>query len=292
MTDLAKPTAKTIFRDYLLMTLGVVLMAVGIYFFKFPNNFTTGGVSGISILLGRFITKPFFTPGAFVFLINGLLLIVGFLIFGKDFGVRTAYCSTLLSALIWGLEALIPMDAPLTTQPLLELIFSVALPAVGSALLFNTDSSSGGTDIVAMILRKYTTLNIGVALFCVDFFITLAAVFAFGIETGLFSILGLLTKALVVDMVLENININKCFHIITVRPEPIMDFIVGTLKRGATVLHGEGAFTHENRTVMMTVVNRTQAVMLRRRIKQLDPTAFIVITNTGEIIGKGFRGVV
>ena len=177
---------------------------------------------------------------------------------------------------------LLPMQAPMTSQPLLELIFAVSLPAVGSAILFNLDASSGGTDIVAMVLKKFTSLNIGRALMCSDCIITVMACVAFGMETGLFSILGLLMKSLLVDMVLENINTHKCFHIITAHPETIQDFIVKNLHRGATALQGEGVFTHEGRTVLLTVVNRHEAILLRKYIKAVDPTCFLLITNTFE----------
>ena len=109
-------------------------------------------------------------------------------------------------------------------------------------------------------------------------------------ETGLFCVLGLIIKSVMVDMVLENINTHKCFHIITTKPEKIVEYITVALKRGATELHGEGAYTHEGRTVLLTVVNRREAVLLRREVKRVDPGAFLLITNTGEIIGKGFRG--
>jgi len=285
-----KPKTPSVFRDYVFLTLGSLLIAVGVYFFKFPNHFSTGGVSGLSIILNRYF--PAFTQATYMFVINQLLLLVGFLIFGRSFGLRTAYCSIVMSGAAWILEAVLPLGAPLTSQPLMELIFAVTLPAVGSAILFNLDSSSGGTDIVAMILRKFTSLNIGISLLCADLVITLMACVAFGMETGLFSILGLMIKAVVVDMVLENIKIHKCFQIITSRPEMILRYIVTTLHRGATELHGEGAYTHENKTVILTVVNRAQAVKLRNFARQTDPCCFILITNTGEIIGKGFRGTI
>jgi len=284
-----KQPVKETLRDYGMLTIGTLLIAIGVYFFKFPNNFSTGGVSGISIILGRYV--PNITPGAFVFIINQALLIVGFAVFGKSFGVRTAYTSLVLSCATWGLEYLLPMSAPMTTQPLLELVFSVAFPAIGSAILFNMQASSGGTDIVAMILRKYTNLNIGNALLFVDFSITVAACFAFGIETGLFSMLGLMLKSVIVDMVLENIKVHKAFQIITDKRDEMIGFITKELGRGATEMHGEGAFTHENKTVILTVVNRYQAIKLRQFARQVDPHCFILITNTTEIIGKGFRGV-
>ena len=276
-------------KDFLLMTAGTAIMVLGIYFFKYPNHFSTGGVSGLSVILAHYL--PSMTPGIIGMVINGLLLILGYAVLGKDFGFKTAYVSALQSVLLRALELILPMDAPLTTQPMLEIIFAVSLPAVGSAILFNIGASSGGTDIVAMVLRKYTTLDLGRALLISDCVITLMACVAFGMETGLYSILGLVMKCLLVDMVLENINTHKCFHIITAHPEQIETFITRSLKRGATRIHGEGVYTHEGREVLLTVVNRHQAVQLRRYVKEHDPEAFLLITNTGEIIGKGFRGI-
>lgn len=278
----------SIWKDYALLTVGSLLIAAGVYFFKFPNHFSTGGVSGISIILNHYY--PTMSSGTFMFVINQLLLVVGFIIFGRSFGFRTAYCSLVMSGATWALEAILPMTAPMTHQPLLELIFAVTLPAMGSAILFNLRSSSGGTDVVAMLLQKYTSWNIGVSLLCSDFIITAMACVAFGMETGLFSILGLMVKSVVVDMVLENIKIHKSFQIITSSPEPIIRFIVEDLHRGATNIHGEGAFTHQDKTIILTVVNRAQAIKLRQFAKATDPGCFILITNTGEIIGKGFRG--
>ncbi len=275
--------------EFLLMTLGTVIMVIGIYFFKYTNNFSTGGVSGMSVILAHYI--PQMTPGIIGLIINGILLVVGYLTLGRDFGYKTAYVSLLQSVLLRLLEIVIPMKGPMTSQPMLELVFAVSLPAVGSAILFNIGASSGGTDILAMILRKHTALDIGKALIASDCVITLMACVAFGMEIGLYSILGLVMKSLLVDMVLENINTHKCFHIITAHPEVIEQFITGELKRGATRIHGEGVYTHEGREVLLTVVNRHQAVQLRQFVKAKDPAAFLLITNTGEIIGKGFRGI-
>lgn len=287
MTAQKMDIRKTV-KEWLLLLLGTTLTAAGVYFFKFPNNFSTGGVSGISVILGHYF--PSATPGDFVMGINMALLLVGFLVFGKGFGIKTAVVSTLMSAMIWELERVVPMDHPMTSQPLMELIFAVSLPAVGSAILFNLDASTGGTDIVAMVLRKFTSLNIGNALMISDGIITVMACVAFGMETGLFSILGLLMKSLLVDMVLENINTHKYFHIITTHPREIEEYITKTLKRGATELHGEGAYTHEGRSILLTVMNRRQGILLRRYVRSVDPHAFVLIMNTGDIIGKGFRG--
>ena len=129
------------------------------------------------------------------------------------------------------------------------------------------------------------------ALLCSDIIITVSACFAFGMETGLFSILGLIIKSLFMDLVTDNLKTKKCFQIITSHPEPIEQFITAELHRGATRLHGEGSYTHEGKTVLLTVVSRHEAVLLRNYIHKQDPAAFMIITSSTEIIGKGFRGV-
>ena len=274
-------------KDFIMLNLGTLLVAAGVYFFKFPNHFSTGGVSGISIILGQVV--PWMSSGAFVMALNILMLALGFIFVNGAFGLKTVYSSLLFSAVTWLLERICPLDAPLTSQPFLELVFSVLLPAAGSAILFNMDASTGGTDITAMILKKYSGMDVGKALLVCDFFITVAACAVFGMETGLFSVMGLLMKAFLVDSIIESFNIHKYFHIITDRPQPIEDFITKDLNRSCTVVDCTGAYTGEKRTLIISAMSRGQAVRLNRKLKELDPGAFVTITNTSTIIGKGFR---
>ena len=275
-------------KAFLLVNLGILLLTVGVYFFKMPNNFTTGGVSGLAIILGSVV--PFLSTATLMSIINVALLVVGYLFLGKQFGFWTTYCSLMYSLETWLLETFCPMDAPFTDQPLLELCFAMMLPAVGSALLFNYNASSGGTDIVAIILKKYTSISdIGKALFASDSLIALSSFFFFGVETGMFSLLGLFLKAFVVDSVIENINLCKFFSIVTSKPQEICDFIIRDLHRSSTVVDGEGAYSHKDRKVVLTAVRRGEAVRLRQKCKEIDPHSFMFITNTSEIIGKGFR---
>ena len=273
---------------YVYLTLGTLIMCVGNYFFKFPNNFSFGGVSGLSLILARAIPSPLLTPSVIVFILNNALLVLGFFILGAGFLSSTLYCSTLLSVVLIIMEKLWPLSAPLTSEPLLELFFAVLLPAFGSAVLFHLDGSSGGTDIIAMILRKYTSLNTGSALACADAAVALSALFFFGIEAGLFSIFGLILKSVLVDFVTDSFRTKKCFQIITTTPDPIVDFIVHTLHRGATLEEVAGAYNHERKTMIITVLGRAQAMALRRYIRGIDPHAFMIITTSTEIFGKGF----
>ena len=289
MKNPVKQIGQAEIKNFLLITLGTVLTAVGIYFFKFPNNFSTGGVSGISILLGKLV--PFLSPAVSMWVINLILLLIGFLFFGRGFGLMTAYCSMLYSFLTWLFEVIYPMTAPFTDQPFLELCFAMMLPAVGSAILFNCNASTGGTDIVAMILKKYTSLDIGKALLVSDALIAFSACFVFDIRTGLFSLLGLIIKAFVVDSVIESINLCKYFSIVTSCPDAICDYIIREMNRSSTVIDAIGAYSHEDRKVILVACRRSEAVRLRQYIKTVDPKAFMFITNKSEIIGKGFRTV-
>ena len=275
-------------KDYMLITVGVMLVVVGVYFFKFPNNLSFGGVTGVAILFNR-IFGDTVSSGTIVLVINGFLLIIGYLFLGKSFGNRTAYGSILMSLSLRLLEIIAPMDGPLTTEPMLELAFAVILPSVGAAILFNIGSSTGGTDIIAMLLKKFTSIDIGRSLLITDLLLTLATFLVFDLQTGFLSLLGLFLKSTLVDTVIEDLNLNKFFTIICENPKPICDYILQKLHRSATIFDAEGAFTSRDKKIILTVMNRSQGVNLRKFIKQTDPEAFLVITNTSEIIGRGFR---
>ena len=275
-------------NDFFILNAGTLLTAVGSYFFKFPNNFSTGGVTGISVVMTHYF--PGLSNGTIVSVINIALLIVGLLLLGKGFGFKTFYVTVAFSAMLKILEVIWPMTQPLTDQPFMELLLGVFLPAWGSALLFNIGSSTGGTDIIAMIVKKYFKCHIGRALLIVDFFITLLTFVAFGPETGLFSMVGLFIRSFAVDLFLENMNTYKYFTIITDKPQEIYSYITDVLHRGATVYQAEGLYKHTEKTVIMTAQVKKQALHLQDVIRQKDPHAFVLVTNTSEIIGKGFRG--
>lgn len=284
----AKPTPAQTLKTVFLMTLGSVLVSVGVYFFKFPNHFSMGGVSGLSILLGQVIPSHLVTPATINTVITVLFLILGFLVLDKSFGLKTVYCSLLYSLTIQLLERFCPLSQPLTHQKMLELFFAVILPALGAAILFNMDASTGGTDIMAMILKKYSGMDVGRALLVSDVLIAAAALLIFDIETGLFSLLGLALKSVLVDSVIESLNRNKSFTVVTHDPDPVCRYINEALHRGATIWKGQGAYTGQEQYVILTALSRHQAVALRNYLRQNDPHAFMLITNSSEIFGKGF----
>ena len=168
---------------------------------------------------------------------------------------------------------------------------AILLTALGSALMFRAQASSGGTDIVAMILKKYTSLDIGKSLLVTDFLIAASAFAVFDLETGIFSLLGLFAKAFVVDSIIESIGTCKYFTIVTTKKEEIGAYITETIHHGYTELHGFGGFTGEERYVLLTVCKRIEGARLRKFCKEVDPHAFLIVSNTSEIIGKGFRAV-
>ena len=284
-------------KHFLLINLGILMLATGIYFFKAPNGFATGGVSGIAIILAKlpFSINLGISQSVYMLSINVVLLILGVIILGKKCGLLTIYCSLMLSFENFILELLLPIEtlsgAPtLTSQPLMELVYAVLLTGIGSAILFRYKASSGGTDIVALILKKYTNMNVSQALLVSDLVIAMSTFFVYrSASVGLYAMLGLFAKVFVIDDILDSLNMCKAFTIITTKPDEIDEFIVNELHHGATMYKGEGVYTHEDKQIIITVCRRTEALRLRRKVKEIDPSAFIIITKTSEIAGKGFR---
>ena len=279
---------KSKLKNFSLLTISTLIMTVGIYFFKFTNNFTFGGITGIAVLVAKFLP---ISASDFSFVVNILLLIIGWIVLGKSFAEKTAYSTILLSVSLPLLERIYPMSHPLTNEPLLELIFAILLPALGSAILFNIGASSGGTDVIAMILKKYTSVDIGKGLMISDFIFTLAGFLVFNVKTGLYSLFGLIMRSALIDNFIESFNRSKYFHVVTSNATCICDFIQNDLQRGATIVNATGAFTGDDKYIILTVLSPSQAVKLRNFIKEHDPKAFLLVSNTSEIIGKGFHSV-
>ena len=278
------------FSSFIIMTLGCILLATGVYFFKIPNGFATGGVTGIGTILAKF-TSPGITAGAWIWILNIALLVLGFLVLGKETGFLTVYCSMLYSAITFVLEFILPVTSPLSNQPLMELVYAMLHTAIGSAMIFNTNASSGGTDIIALILKKYTSIDVGKALLVTDFIVAASAFAVFDIQTGLFSLLGLFAKAFIVDGVIESLNSCKYFVVITSKKDEIADYIINNMHHGVTVDSVIGYYTGDEKTMIHTVCKRIEAVKLRSKIKEIDPHSFIIITTSSEIIGRGFRSI-
>ncbi len=274
---------------FLILNLGLIFTAVGISIFKTPNHFAFGGTSGLSIILSTLFPK--WNVGAFMWIVNAALVVLGFFFLGIRSMGWTIYSSFALSFYVSACEVIYPLSFPLTHDVFLELCFAVILPAVGAAMVFNVGASTGGTDIVAMILHKYTSLEIGRALLVSDLGIVLIAAYLYGAQTGLYCILGMILKCTVVDSAIESLNLRKVCTIISKYPDQVEDFIINDLHRSATEQNAFGVYTKQEQKVLMTVLTRSETNRLRIHLRQIDPHAFITIVNSSEIIGKGFRSI-
>lgn len=272
----------------IILNLGLLMTALGIHFFKTPNHLAIGGTSGLSILLSAV------TPidvGGVMLLVNALLVVVGFIFLGRDFGFWTIYSSFALSVFVMLLERFVPISASLSGDMMLDMLWAIGLPAFGSAVVFNLGTSTGGTDIVAMILSRHTSLEIGKALLVSDFFITLATAFVFDIKTMLYCLLALVLKSFALDGIIDGLNVKKQVTVVSTHQEEIKQFIINELHRGVTVYNAHGGYTGAVEQIILTVLSRRQALLLRNYIRSIDAHAFMTIVNSSETIGKGFREI-
>lgn len=274
-------------RNFLLLNLGTLIVALGIHFFKYPNHFALGGVSGLSVVLAALI--PAATPATAALVINALLLVLAIFLLGKSFTGKTLYASTLLSVLLLVLEKVVPMTQPLTDEGLLELFIAIAMSGAGGAILFNLGASSGGTDIVALLIQKYTSGDMAKALWTADIFITISAFFVFDIKTGLLSATGLVLKGFIVDVLIDRFNRVKWFTVITEKPDEVGSFVTSYLERSCTRMQGVGEYSGEPRWIFFVAVDLQQAKILRDHVKAIDPHAFMMVSTSSEISGRGFR---
>lgn len=274
-------------KQYALITLSISIMSVGVYFFKFPNNFVFGGVTGTAALVAKLTPM---SASAFSSAANLVLLVVGLIFLGKEFAMTTGYATFVMSVELMAFEKLCPLSGPLSDQPMLDLLFAIALPAIASALLFNVGASSGGTDIIALIVEKYTHIHsIAVALFITDLFMVIAACFVFDLYTALYSFVGLTVKSLVIDAVLEKIKMCKAILIVCDEKAPICDFVMRKLMRGATYTPCFGAYTDKPHYIIYTTLTRHEADQLQEFIHKEHLNAFMSMLSTTEVFGKGFN---
>ena len=272
--------------QYAIITLSITIMSVGVYFFKFPNNFVFGGVTGAAALVAKLTPL---SAASFSSWANMILLVVGLIFLGKKFAMTTGYASVVMSVELMFLEKFFPLHGSLSNQPMLDLLFAIALPAIASALLFNVGASSGGTDVIAFIVEKYTHIrSIAAALFLTDLFMVVAACFVFDLHTALYSFVGLTVKSLMIDVVLERMKMCKAILIVCDDKEPICDFVNKELDRGATYTPCNGAYTNQPRYIIYTTLTRHEAMQLREFIHKEHLNAFMSMLSTTEVFGKGF----
>ena len=260
-------------KSFFIITISITIIAIGVYFFKFPNNFTFGGVTGAAVVFANLLPV---SASMFSTIANMILLVIGFIFLGKNFAIKTTYATVLLSVELLAFEKLTPLTHPLSNEPMLELIFAIALPAISSALLFYEGASSGGTDVIAMIVKKYTNVeDIGMALFLTD----------------LYSFVGLVVKSFMIDAIIENIMLRKSIMLICNDKDVICDFIINELGKSATYVDAKGAYTGERNYIIFSTLTKKQAVELRRFIHENKLHAFMSVMSTSEVFGKGFSSL-
>ncbi|MFN2364027.1 MAG: YitT family protein [Halarsenatibacteraceae bacterium] len=273
-------------KEYLIIYLGVLTVAVGTSLFLIPSNLAVGGITGLAIVVNHLM--PQIPIGLFLIVMNVILLTLGFWLIGSKFGVKTIFASLALSSTIWLIEAAFPLRQPLVDDLLLNLFFGILTVGIGLAIIFYYNASTGGTDILAKIINKYQQIEIGKSLLVADFLVTISAGITFGAELGLYALLGVIMNSFIIDYIIAGFNLKIKLTIITSNPEEIRNYINNNIQRGATIYRAEGAFTGEDKDVLITAMNRREFLALKSYIAQVDQDAFVMVSKVKEIFGEGF----
>jgi uncharacterized membrane-anchored protein YitT (DUF2179 family) len=294
-----KVFSRTWFKDYSLILIGSFILAAGFVYFVTPHKIVPGGVYGIAIVVhyltaGMFSFWPDGIPiGLFGLILNIPLTIAGIKILGPRFGVKTIIGFILTSVFIDGITYLRPDgDLALVDDVLLSSVFGGVLIGFGLGLIFKSRATSGGSDIIAMIIAKYTNLQLGKLMIYVDSVIVLLALFAFhDWQIPLYSWVVIYISGRAIDITLEGADYNKALLIISKKHLDIKNKLLTDLERGGTYLHGEGMFTGEEKQIIYTVVSRREVAILEEYISKIDPDAFITVMDAKEILGEGFQSL-
>lgn len=273
-------------REYMIINIGLFLVALEIHFIMVPNKLVTGGISGFAILTNYFFPK--LSVGTLMIIVNIILFIAGLIFIGLEFGARTMYSSFFLSGMVWILQKFTPISKPLTDDILTQLILAMFMSALGMAIVFNENASTGGTDIIAKILNKYFNIDIGRAILMSDLLIVLSSIIVFGIKVGMYGVLGLLINSFIIDYMIQNFNVSKEIVVISDYSKDIKKYIVNDLGRGATVYNAKGAYTNEEKEVIRTILRKGEFIKLKKYINTIDEKAFITVNNISETFGHGF----
>lgn len=276
-------------KDYIVITIGYIILALAIKFFLAPNKIVSGGITGIAIIINNYTTV---SVGMLTLVLNGVLFIVAFGVIGGNFGARTVYASLGLSVVLIILDKFIPKNFAVTNDLLLATLFGTFISAIGMGIIFNKNASTGGTDILAKIITKFVHLDIGKSLLVVDFVVAVAGGIAFSAEIGMYGILSVILLGITVDMVIEGLNKCKSVVVISSKNYLINKYIIEELDRGCTIFEGKGAYSGNSIDVLYTVLDRKQFIKLREYIKGIDKKAFITVSEAHEVLGEGFKDII
>ena len=281
--------SKKWFIAYSLIAVGAFIMAAGFVLFISPYKIVPGGVYGVSIVLHHLFGTP---VGLVALCFDIPLTLLGIKILGPRFGIKTVVGFVLTAGFVdlltylWGEQPLVENDA------LLSSIFGGVFIGLGLGMIFKAKATSGGSDIIAMIIAKYTKLPLGQLMIVVDSAIVLVGVVAFqDWKIPLYSLIVIFITGRVVDVVLQGISYDKTWFIVSEKPKVLRDKIINDLNRGGTFLEGKGMYSGNERTIIYTVVSRRELAMLQDFIHRTDPDAFMTVINANEILGKGFKSL-
>lgn len=273
------------FKDFIMISVGVFLVAFGLEYFHIPNNIAAGGVSGLGIIINHFL--PMVPVGAIILILNVILFTIAFFTVGGGFGAKTLYASFGLSLVMWTMETFFPPQV-LSEDLFINAAVGTFVIGIGMAMVFNYGASTGGTDILAKILNKYIHMDIGKALLAVDFLIGLTSLATFGITAGLYALLAIVINGTLIDRLILGFNTSKELMIISRKEKEIIDFIITEMDKSCTVLNGYGGYTSEDIQILYVILSRREYIRLRGFIKEIDPRAFISVNEVHEVLGEGF----
>lgn len=274
-------------REFALITIGILLVAISVVYFFDPNNIAAGGITGLAIVINHYV--PFISIGPLVLMMDAVLFIIALIVLGAKFGAKTIYSSVLLSTSMWVMQTFIPIN--ITNDLMLATIFGTLISAGGMAIVFNANASTGGTDIIAKILNKFFHIEIGKSLLMVDFLVTLLGAITFGINIGLYGLLSVIINGIVIDNIIAGFKTKSEITIISNKNKEISKFILNDLERGCTFIKGVGGFTGKDTALLYTVLDRSEFVKLKNKIKEIDKNAFITVGEVHEVMGEGFMGI-
>jgi uncharacterized membrane-anchored protein YitT (DUF2179 family) len=277
------------FKDYALITIGALLIALGYVLFISTNKIVPGGIYGIAIMLHYLIGTPI---GLTALAFNIPLTLLGVKLLGPRFGAKTVVAFILTSVFVDSISYFHGSLPLVPGETLVSCIFGGLLIGVGVAFTFKAKATSGGSDVIAMILQKYTHLPVGQLMMMVDSSIVVLSYLAFGDwRIPLFSWITIFVIGRVVDTAMHGFSYDKTLFIISDKHNEIRDSIISDLKRGGTFLHGEGMYNHHSKQIIFTVVNPRELYLLEEYVHRIDPEAFIAVLDAYEILGKGFKSL-
>jgi len=279
---------KDFLYEYLIITVGFILVSFAVQYFYVPSKITGGGITGISIIVNSYFPK--LTIGAVMLTFNVILFCIGLLLIGGNFGAKTLYASFGLSGSMWFIESVIKPHS-ITNDTLRSAIIGTLLIGTGLGLVFSQNASTGGTDIIAKILNKYFHLDMGKSMQAVDFLVVIMGGLTFGISTALYAVVCIFLNGVLIDKVIEGFTSVKAVMVFSPSSEEIKKYIINEIDRGCTVFQGQGGFTSKKNNVIYSVMDRTQLIKLRTYIKKHHPDSFIIVSEAHEVLGQGFQSI-